>query len=235
METSASALGTLSNIFLDPKQAFEDIRGHGNWLWYPLLLTLLLCLGMFAWYYGTADWDAIVQQTMDYIASRNYPPETLEKIRQGLTRSGIMAQTVIFTGIFIVIIYLIQALYFFMVSKLAGYEVQGYGQWFSFTAWTNLPGSVAFVIMGISYLLAGKQSNMLNLDVTSLNTLIFRLKPGDSWFALANSLHLTTFWVWGLMVVGLAQWTRQSLGKSALITLAPYALIYGIWALIKLI
>jgi hypothetical protein len=235
METSASPLGTLGNIFLDPKQALNDIRGHANWLWYPLLIALALCLGMFAWYYGTADWDGIVQQTMDYIASRNYPPETLEKIRQGLTRSGILAQTVIFTSIFIVIIYLIQALYFFLVSKVAGYEAQGFGQWFSFVAWTNLPGAVAFLVMGVSYLFASKQASMLSLDVTSLNTLIFKLKPGDSWFNLANGLHLTTFWVWVLMVVGFAQWTRQGLGKAAVITLAPYALIYGIWVLLKLI
>jgi hypothetical protein len=235
METSASALATLGNIFLDPKQAFNDIRGHASWLWYPLLLSLVLCMGIFAWYYATADWDGIVQQTMDYIAGRNYPPETLEKIRTGLTRGGILAQTAIFTAIFIVIVYLIEALYLFMASKLGGYEVQGYGQWFSFVAWTNLPGAVAFVVMGISYLFAGKHANLLNLDVTSLNTLLFKLKPGDNWFGLANSLHLTSFWVWGLMVVGFAQWTRQSLGKSAVITLAPYALIYGIWALVKLI
>lgn len=235
MANGATALGTLVNIILDPKKALDDIRGHTGWLWYPLLITLGVTLGVLAWYYATADWDVVHQQIMDYIAGRHYSAEQTAQISKGLTRSGILAQTLIGSLIIVALIYLIQALYLFFVAKVAGYEVQGYGQWFSFTCWTYFPGVLAYLLLGVSYAIAGKEANLANLDVTSLNTLIFKLHPGDSWFGLANTLHLTTFWVFGLLVLGVARWTKQSIGKSAVVALAPHALLYGLWALFKLI
>lgn len=235
MDNNASAIGCLLNILVDPKKALADIRGHSGWLWYPLLINVAIVVGVLGWYYGTADWGVIHQQIMDYISGRNYSPDQLEQISKGLTRGGILAQTLIIAGLFIAVIYLFQALYFFFVAKIAGYEVQGYGQWFSFTCWTYFPGTLAYAVIGFSYLVTGKQGNLLDLDMTSLNSLLFRLHPGDAWFNLANTLHLTTFWVFGLLVFGISQWTRQSLVKSSVIALAPHVLIYGTWTLLKLI
>ncbi|HEX7965923.1 MAG TPA: Yip1 family protein [Gammaproteobacteria bacterium] len=234
-DSSPTAFGSLINIFLEPRKTFDDVRPHTSWLWYPLLLCIGSALLVFAWYYGTADWGVIQQQTMDYIAGRNYSADQMEQIRNGLTRKGILMQTCIFLTIFVVLIYLVQALYLFLVSKIGGYEVQGYGNWFNFTCWAYMPsvlGNLAFAVM---YAISGKQAAVTSLDVTSLNTLLFKLTPQDSWFGLLNSLHLTTFWSFALLVIGFSQWTRQSLGKSAALALAPHILIYGIWILVKLI
>ena len=236
MNASApTAFGSLINIFLEPRKTFGDVRSHAGWAWYPLLVTIIVTVLSFAWYYGSADWSVIQQQTMDYLAGRNYSHDQLEQIRNGLTRSGILIQTCIFITIFLVLIYLVQALYLFLVSKIAGYEVQGYGSWFNFTAWAYLPAVIGYLAMDVTFIISGRQSTLASVDVTSLNTLIFKLPMDNDWFGLVNSLHLTSFWSFALLTIGFSQWTRQNLAKSAGIALAPYILIYGIWILIKLI
>jgi hypothetical protein len=85
------------------------------------------------------------------------------------------------------------------------------------------------------YLFSSKQVMSTTLDVTSLNTLLFHVPMGGTWFALLSSLHLTTIWSLWLMVIGFSLWTKQTAGKSTVIVLAPYVVIYGLWILIKLI
>lgn len=233
--SNPSAFGSLINIFLDPAKAFEDVRSHNAWLWYPLVLTIGSAMVMFIWYYGTADWNTVIQQTMDYLANRNYSSDQLEQIRNGLSRTGLIIQTCIGVTIVFALLYLLQALYLFFAAKIGGYEVQGYGSWFSFTAWAYVPAVLGNLAMGIMYLISGKGASLVSLDITALNTLLFKLPVSDKWFGMLNALHLTTFWTFALLVIGFARWTKQSLGKSAAITLTPHILIYVIWALIKLI
>lgn len=233
-DTTASAFGSLINIFVDPKKAFSDVRGHASWLWYPLLIAVLSTVVMFVWYYSTADWDVLKQQSMDYLVAHNYDKDTINRAMAGMTRRGLIMQTCIGISVFLAIIYLVQALYLFLVSKIGGYEAQGYGEWFSFTSWVYLPMVIGNIAFAVTYLISGAHTSTYALDVTSLNTLIFKTAPDSPWFGLLSNLHLGLFWTFFLMIFGFAQWTRQSLGKSALITLAPHALIYIVWILIDL-
>lgn len=235
MNSNASAFSTLLNIFIEPKKALEDIRGHAGWLWYPLLLAVGALVITFVYYYGTTDWDVIRQQQADILNTYNLTRDQINQSLANLTRTKLILQTGIGVTIFIVLIYLIQALYLFLAAKVTGAEVQGYGAWLNFTAWTYFPsflGSLAALAANIAY---GNQSTFAALDVTSLNTLIFKLPIDNTWFALANSLHLALFWTFALMAVGFAAWTKKSIGKSATIVLAPHVLIYGIWITLKLI
>lgn len=235
MEMQPSVFATLIDIFLEPKKALGDIRGHTGWLWYPLLITIGSSVLVFAWYYGTADWDVIQQQTMDFLASRHYGHEQLEQIRNGLSRTRMVLQTCIGISIVSILIYLTQALYLFFVSKIAGYQVQGFGDWFSFTSWTYFPSAIGNIAFAITYAIAGKQATLPSLDVSSINTLLFHLPIDSAWYGLVSSLRLSLFWSLGLMTIGFMQWTGRNLSKSIVIVLAPYVLIYGIWALLKII
>jgi hypothetical protein len=234
-DSNPSAFGSLVNIFLEPRKTLEDVRPHTSWLWYPLLLAIGALVVAFIYYYGTADWDVIRQQQADVLSTYNLTKDQIAESLANLTRTKLILQTGIGVTIFLFVVYLIQALYLFLAAKVVGADVQGYGAWLNFTAWTYFPsflGSLATLVANIVY---GKEATFASVDVTSLNTLIFKLPMDDKWFGLANSLHLALFWSFALLVIGFAAWTKKSLGKSAAIVLAPHVLIYGIWITLKLI
>lgn len=233
METSA--LSCLANIFLDPKKALTDVRGHSRWLWYPFLITIVVTVGFSVWYYMTVDLGWMVDQIMAGMSDK-MDADRADAIRQSMTRGRFMFGAIVGTTLFISVIYVLQTVYLLLVSKLAGYEVQGFGQWFNFTAWTYFPNVLATVASAIAYLFShGNQISFYKVDVTSINTLFFHLPFGSAWFNTLQNLHLTLFWTLGLMVVGFSLWTKKSLGKSAVVVLAPYVVLYGIVILVKLL
>jgi hypothetical protein len=232
METSAFAC--LINIFVDPKKALTDISGHTRWLWYPLLIMMLVTTAFGLWYYMTVDIGWMADQILSTMSAK-MDADKLEQVRHSFTRGRFLFGAVLGGTVFVALIYLIQALYLFMVSKVAGYEVQEFGKWFSFTAWVSFPGVLAPVAQAISYLFSpNKQVSLYQLDVTSLNTLFFHLPMQSHWFTTIYSLRLTLFWTLGLMVYGFSIWTKKSLTKSAIVVLAPYVIIYGLIIAIKL-
>ncbi|HEY3645439.1 MAG TPA: YIP1 family protein [Gammaproteobacteria bacterium] len=238
MNASASnptALGSLLNIFLEPRKTFEDLRQHNGWLWFPLVLALGALMVTFMFYYGTADWDVIRQQQADVLSNYHMTRDQIDQALNHMTRTGLVLQTSIFLVIFLVIIYLIQALYLFLAAKVTGSEVQGFGSWFSFTCWAYFPSFLGSIATLAAFLVYGKQATMMSIDVTSLNTLIFKVPMDNPWFTMLSNLHLALFWSFALMVIGFSAWTKSSLAKSAAITLAPHALIYGVWIVLKLI
>lgn len=232
---NASVLSCFINIFVDPKQALTDVRGHTAWLWYPFLTTMILGTAVLLWYNTTADLDSLRQQILAVMGTSKYSADQLEQIRNSLTRGRFIFQAIAGGTIAVIIIHLAHALYFFLVSKVAGYEVQEFGKWFNFVSWASFPNVLIYVAMTLTYLFSrGNPVSVYDLNVTSLNVLIFHFKPGTTWFSMASSIGLTTFWILGLMVLGLSLWTKRSIGKSAMVVLAPYVVIYGLIFALKL-
>ncbi|HVA55997.1 MAG TPA: YIP1 family protein [Gammaproteobacteria bacterium] len=231
---SNPALACLGNIFVEPKKALQDIRPHTAWLWYPLVITIALTVAFIVWYYATVDIDWLANQTIAAMGDK-YSGDQLEQIRQNFTRSRFLIGGAVFVPISIIVLNLLQALYLFLVSKIGGYEEQSYGKWFSFSVWTSFPIILSTIASGIAYLFASHQTSYYSLDVTSLNTLVFHLPMGNHLMGVAASVHITTFWVLGLMSIGFAQWTKQSLGKSTVIVLAPWVIIYALILIVKLV
>lgn len=230
--TQASAFGTLLNIFLEPKKALADIRGHNGWLWYPLVIVVVLGVVMQLWYLHSVDFNWFVDQTLAPKAA-DMTADQLRAAHERMTPGSFNFFAVVGTLIAIPVWYLIQALYFFMVAKLGGYQEQSYGTWLSFISWTSFVGLLGFVASGVFLATSSsKQLSPVAIDVTSLNTLLFHVGYAQKGQALLSSIRLTTFWSWGLMAVGLSQWTGKSLGRSALVVLTPYVVGYMIWGLI---
>jgi hypothetical protein len=234
-ESNPSALGSLVNIFLEPGKTFRDVRQHTGWLWYPLLLALGALVVSFAFYYGTADWDVIRQQQMDILSNYHMSRDQIDQAMSSLTRTKLVVQTSIGVVVFLTLIYLIQALYLFLAAKVTGAEVQSYGAWLNFTCWAYFPSFLGSIATLAAFVVYGKQATMMSIDVTSLNTLLFKVPMDSTWFAMLSNLHLALFWSFALMVIGFSAWAKKSLGKSAAIVLAPHVLIYGLWITLKLI
>ncbi|HVC28855.1 MAG TPA: YIP1 family protein [Gammaproteobacteria bacterium] len=231
---SNSVLACLGNIFVEPKKALQDIRPHTIWWLYPIIITIIIVIAWNIWYFVSVDIGWLANQMIAAMGDK-YSSDQLEKIRQNFSRKYFLIFGIIGGSFGIVIISLLQALYFFMVSKIGGYEEQSYGRWFNFTAWTSFPNVLAYIAMAIGYLFASSQTSFYTADITSLNTLLFHLPMSNHLMGVAASVHLTTFWVLGLMCFGFAQWTKQSLGKSTVIVLAPWVIIYALILIVKLV
>jgi len=235
MSAATSAFATLLNIFVEPKKALADIRGHVGWLWYPLIIMVVVGTGFQLWYLHAVDFNWFVDQTLAPKAA-DMTADQLRAARERMTPGSFKFFAILFGTMGVFLWYALQALYFFMAAKLGGYKDQGYGHWFSFISWTSLVGFLGYVASGV-FLLTAKNGEIspMDIDVTSLNTLLFHVPLAHKGQALLSSLRLTTFWSWGLMAIGISQWTGKSLGRAAVIVLLPYAVCYLIWALIALL
>jgi hypothetical protein len=228
MDTNATAWGSLLNIFLEPRKTLESLRGHASWWWVPMLLIFALNLLFQVWYVNRVDVSWFAEQTLAPQAA-NMTADQLRDAHARFTPTSMMVFSAIASIIFMVW-YLIQALYFFMAAKVGGWQQQGYGAWLNFVSWTSMPAVLGFIASG-AYMLttSSNQISPVDIDVTSLNTLVFHVPYAAKGQALASSLRLTTVWCWVLMVIGLSAWTGKSMGKAAVAALVPYAVGYAGW------
>ena len=227
-DTSPSAFGSLINIFLEPRKTLEDLRSHTSWWWLPLLLLLALGILFQVWYANRVDISWFADQTL----APNAANMTADQLRDAHARFTPTSMIVFgsIASVFVVVWYLIQALYFFMAAKVGGWQQQGFGAWLNFISWTSMPALLGY-IASAAYMLStsSRQISPVDIDVTSLNTLLFHVPYAHSGQALASSLRITTLWSWALMVIGLSVWTGKDKVKSAIAVLAPYLLCYAIW------
>ena len=129
------------------------------------------------------------------------------------------------------VIYLVEAIYFHLANKVTTGADIGFGQWFSFAAWTAFVGVFASIAAFITMLVAdSNQITAESLQVLSMNNLLIHASPGDPWFRWGSSLTLINLWMLVLMSIGYARWTGASTVKSAIIACLPWVLIFGIWA-----
>jgi hypothetical protein len=234
MNEQSSAFGTLINIFLEPKKALNDIRGHNGWLWYPLLIGLVLGGLIQVWYANRVDVSWFADQTPAPKAAE-MTADQLRDAHARFTPGSMMFFGIVGTvGFFIW--YLIQALYFMLVAKTSGYKEQGFGTWLSFICWTSFPGVLGLIATGVYMLTSSsRQLSPVDIDIVSLNTLLFHVPYAHTGQFIASSLRLTTIWSWVLMVIGMSAWTGKSMGKSAVVALAPYAVMYVVFILIAVL
>jgi len=227
-DSSPSAFSSLVNIFLEPRKTLEGLRGHASWWWLPVLLIIGLSVIFQVWYANRVDVSWFADQTLAPQAA-NMTADQLRDAHARFTPTSMIVFGVI-GSVVIVIWYLIQALYFMLAAKVGGWQQQGFGNWLNFISWTSLPGLIGF-IASAAYMLSttSRQISPVDIDVTSLNTLLLHVPYAHSGQALASSLRITTLWSWVLMVIGVSAWTGKDMAKSAITVLTPYLLCYVIW------
>lgn len=227
-----TVFNAMMDIVASPGKAFDEIKLHRSWVWWPLLVTILLAAGLFFYYYNWVDYPWLIEETIRQMPAENRA-EAADFVRQSMQVDRQMWLTVVAIVVMTLIIYTIQATYLHLANKLVtGAEIT-FGGWFSFTTWTNFVNVFGTLAAFATIFMA--DSNQLStqaLAALSINSLLLHASPGDAWFTWASSLTLIHFWMLGLMVIGFARWTNTAMGKSSMIVLLPWVLIFGIWALI---
>lgn len=227
MTTQSSAFGTLINIFLEPKKTMEDLRGHVAWLWLPLLLVVGLSCLFQVWYATRVDVSWFADQSLADSAA-NMTADQLRDAHARFTTGSMIFFGLAGSLIGVTVWYLMQALYFFFVAKIGGYTQQGFGAWLNFICWTSMP-AVLGLVASAAYMLttSSRQISPVDIDITSLNTLLFHVPYAHSGQFIASSLRITTIWSWVLMIIGLSAWTGKNMKQAAVVVLAPYAVMYA--------
>jgi len=226
-----SVFNAMVDIVASPGKAFDEIKQHTSWLWWPLLITILLASGLLIYYYNWVDFPWLVEEIIRQMPAENRA-EAADSVRQLMQPGRSTWMSVIFIVVWFFVIYTIQATYLHLANKIFTAVDIGFGSWFSFTVWTSFV-SVFGTLAGFAAILMA-DSNQLStqgLTVLSINALLVHATPADPWFTWASSLTLINFWTFFLMSIGFARWTDTALLKSAIIAILPWALVFGIWAL----
>lgn len=229
MAQSKSVTACLVDIFVAPSDALDAAREHGRWLWAPLLITLAAALAFWVWYYQTVDFAWFRDQTLA-LSGRKLTAEQIKQAGQFMTPGYFLGISAIGAIISVFVIYAVQAAYLLVVSHVLEAGETTFGQWFSLTAWALFPGFLAIVAMAIAYASSGSSEVMpADLNILSVNTLLFHAQFGDPTFSVLSSITLTRLWAIGLLTYGVMRWLHRSVASALLIVAGPYVVIYAVW------
>lgn len=229
-DKSYSVFNAMVDIVASPGKALDEIKTHTAWLWTPLLITILLAAGLLVYFYNWVDFPWLVEETIRQMPAENRA-EAADAVRQFMQPGRSMMFSVVAVVVMLSLIYLLQSVYLHLANKLITGAQVGFGQWFSFSAWTgfvSIFGTLAaFVAM---FTADSNQMSLEDLQVLSLNSLLLHAAPGEPWFRWASSLTLVQLWTLALMSIGYARWTGAAIVKSTVIAVLPWVAIFGIWA-----
>jgi hypothetical protein len=228
---SYSVFNALADIVASPGKALDEIKLHTSWLWWPLLITILLACGLFAYFYNWVDFPWLVEETIRQMPAESRA-EGAEAVRQFMQPTTSMWMSIAAVVIVTFLVYLLQATYLHLANKMMSGSDIGFGQWFSLSAWTGFVSVFGTLAAFIAMFLA--DSNQLSaegLQVLSFNSLLLHAAPGEPWFRWASSWGLINIWSIFLLSLGYSRWTSSAMVKSSLIAALPWVAIFGIWAI----
>lgn len=234
METSRNVFAALLDILLAPGKALRAAREHAHWFWVPLASVFLLNAAFWSWYYLSVDITWLADFTFSQ-AGVEMPAEQREQAASFMKPGILLASTLIGLLVMLFLTHALVALYLLIVSKVSGDEENGFGRWFGTSVWSAFPGVLSVLAMALNYGLA--ESNQIaqhQLAVTNLAALL-QLAPTHPWGGLAGAIDLTVPWSIALLGLGISLYTKRGYGKSLALAAAPFAVIYGIWALFILL
>jgi hypothetical protein len=235
MQQVSNPFQAMKDIIVKPNQVFATISETPNWSWIPFLFIVIIGAIPTYMYFNFVDFSWYTELMVQAMAGDLSPAE--QNVFRNLMSD--QAQS-LWTGVFGSVVMLlitnaIVALYLNIVTKADEECVQGYTDWYGFSWWVSMPVIVSSLI-GIVVVLVAQDNQLtpVSMAPTSL-AFIFSVEMNSSWASLMQSIRLESVWVMYLIAVGLSQWTELSTRKTYVIAIAPYLLIWGIWALIVLL
>ena len=229
-DTNYSVFNAMTDIIASPGKALDEVKQHTSWLWWPLLVSIGLAMGVFAYYYSWVDFSWLVEETIRGLPAENRA-ESADAVREFMKPGQTMWITLLSILVMSFIIYTISAVYYLLVNKMTSGAEIGFGQWFSFSVWVSFVNIFGSLAMLATVLMAdSNQLAQTSIQPLSLNALLIHANPGETWHTWANSVSLLSFWTIFLAAIGYERWTGASTVKSWVIAALPWVLIFGIWA-----
>jgi len=220
-----------SALVTTPTKAFESLKQQPRFL-FPLLVILLSTVAVLFWYYRIVDFDWLTDRMLSANPQMGKMSEQERAAAMKMMSPGIiMWSSLISVVVFLVVARVVETLYYLLAGNVANVR-HTFVQWFSLSCWTSLPHVIGTISMAAFLLTSGSnQISNEELNLLSLNELLFHVPVGGKGYVLLSSLTLLHPWVWWLTVLGVRVWTGRSWLLSSLFALTPIVLLYGGWAL----
>lgn len=228
--TGTRAMGSLQllvAVLADPKTAVAELRERPSF-WFPLLLFVIATAAAIVAYFQRVD----MAWLNDHILSADPRMAKAGEGAPAMSRDMMMWTSLTAVVIGIPLMRMLEGAYYFLAGKVSNLE-PGFRHWLSLACWSSMPLLLSLVASVVVLVLhPSGQVSQEQLNVLSLNELFFQLEPASKWHTLAATLTLLHPWAWGLVAVGARAWTGRGWGFSIVFAVLPWAVFYGLWALI---
>jgi hypothetical protein len=227
-----NAFANIMNMIVSPAEALRNLKTEPAF-WLPLILLVGGTVATVLVYYSGVDVPWLMQQQLE--ASGNRDPAAAEQARAAIEQveriPGIVVGlfSAIAAGVVMLVIYALYALYLRIVATITKDHLP-YKLAFSLVVWTAVPA-----LLGIIATLANLSLTDIEfLPPNRLNPLSFSSLLGLDTAAgglrgqMTSQAGPANIWALALLVLGHSIWTEKGLGRSALIVLAPPAVLYGL-------
>jgi hypothetical protein len=223
---ATQALFDIGNVMMDPTPTFARLKGKTS-AWLPLLILIVLSMAILYWWISTLDFAWFVEHL---VASQpKATPEVRAAMEKFMTPTSMLVSSSIGAVVGTLVALLLSALYYLIASKVIDAQI-GFGKWFGFAVWTSVPRLLTIPLSALQIVTSHGRLAPEDLNMASLNFLVFHLPIGNPWASLVGSIDLTMFWSIALAVLGLKVWTGRSTATCVTVALLPYAIVYGLWA-----
>jgi hypothetical protein len=210
----------LIDIFTAPKAVFARLMEKPTVL-VPMLLVALAVASINAGYIATSDQGFFVDQVVEQSLSRD-PTMNETQLRAALEnvpKNFLLVSSSIGALLGYIVMFLVIAAYLNFMGKF-DHEGLRYQHWLSLTCWTALPALLDALAAWVLILSGNGQVPLTALTPLSLGGLLG--------IPALQSLSLPMLWSIVLLILGYQAFSGGSLNRSAIIVLAPVALIFGI-------
>lgn len=234
MGTQLNPLSACIGVLTQPKATFFVLKKQHNWSWLAFLLVMVAAILPMYYYFHVVDFQWYKESI---IASQfsNVSPSEQQSARGLLEATQGIIGTVITPFIMMLTLVSIIAGYLNITTKIDPQNINSYGDWFGFSWWVLMPSCVgALLSLGILFFATDGQISFDAISPSALS-FIFAIPPTSSWFGLASSIKLETFWTMYLIFIGLSQWVELSRQRAIIIAFTPCLVIWLSWALLLLI
>jgi hypothetical protein len=221
-------------LFVSPRKEMADLVSRPSF-WFPLLLTLAGSLLVELWYFQIVDFAWIADYTVS--TNRNMaklPDAERAELAAKMSKGGLMGIAVVAAVLSPLVLRTLTATFFNLLGKLLNIR-KTFADWFAVVWWAALPLTLNIVASALFLSFTqSRQISPLNLWVLSLNELFAHRQVHDSGVNILTTLTLLHPLAWWFLVRGTQALSGRSLQFSAIFTLVPIFLFYGVWALLPI-
>ncbi|MYD44499.1 MAG: hypothetical protein F4W90_11495 [Gammaproteobacteria bacterium] len=232
-------MNDLIKIFTNPASVFAGQSEDSSWLMPALAIILFGMLSAIVvatrMDMGGAM-DAGLEQSIEMLESRGATQEEIDSARAQMEAAGAIATNplvqiggqVIAVPIMFFLIVLVHALYFKIVGKMVGADLD-YSDWLALSVWGRMPWVVGSIVILLAALLMDAKADPSGYNLLAFSTYI-SLPNADGMFVgqLVKTADLLMLWSIAIMTIGYSVWTEKSMATSLAIVAVPYVLIYAV-------
>ena len=225
-------LSQLIGIFIEPVKVWLEQKERPTFLVPALVVGLAATLSAMLYFFHVDPvWfaDYQIQALGDEMSKAEI--EQMQQFMPGArTLAWITAAT---TLLFLVIVYMLTAVYYLLAGKVAGHAVD-FRHGLSLAAWSSMPMVLVSLLTVIGIYTSSPQTSYESLQMLSIDPLLVQLPMDHDWSRLAKSFSLINLWVWLLAALGWKTWFRTGWGAAVLVAVLPSVIIFGVMALFAL-